>query len=346
MSIGDFDDNDKRPQWECVCCGKHLGKQGEGGDFHVAAGVLPEAAIHFGYGSIFDEGPGWNKGKWEEAPHVTGWICDECVIQRHERLFVRQHKTDADDQLWDERCTYTPLAEHPQTKGQIENFDFFGRHFVPAYKHKIGGARGHEAMTALGRADLEAQVFDERAKIDRVLVGRLLSALYHAEARIAKAEHKEREARGMVFNRQRQNAELINAEELQRLRKREGELLPEEATKLHESVAWYEKYWEQFSEAWGTHLHEVVEICDEVADGHPVLRESKTTVASVFEAYEKLDQPQEVKQFLRGCAKFFNRNFMTLMIRYSDYGYMRRWFEATKEQREELVERKEKEQRE
>lgn len=330
MAHGDFDPQDKRPSWECLCCGKFLGKQGAGGDFSNAIGTAsPEARLDFGYGSSFDgtfHRAFVDEAEWKSAPHIAGWICDECIVQRHARLRVRQRDGN--------NFSYTPLDEHPSTKKHVAELDFFGCKKIPSFGHNydVHGIRSHEAISSAERARAERLIADGDVPA-RTLVGKLLAALHDVEVQYAKLETKYYEERRNAFDRMRQNAELLSAQEVFRLRTREGkELNAEEATKLHESVQWYEDRWQHISELWES-LKEIVQINDEIENGHPVMRKTKRRIADLLEGLVNTLDSQarfdddEMQTLLLGIAKFFDRSFMEIMIQYAERGYLNRWLE-------------------
>ncbi len=317
-------DKDKRPEWHCFVCGKYLGQQGSGGDFTHTIGPAPEAVISFGFGSSFDEG--WfgddlnpHKQRWEDAPHIAGWICDECIVARHERLKVRQRRPDHEERGWDEKSEYTPLAEHPSTKRHIEEGG------LPDW------AIGHKNISSTDRAAI-MDTLDLGNVPEPRLVGALLAALAQAEIEHDELRLRESKALRSVLDRMRQNAELLTAEEVADLRARESDLWPRDETRLQESVAWYEDKWNTMSDAWNDHLRELIQISGEKADGHPVLRGTETPVADVLRSIGG-----EHKLLLEALASYFDRSFMEIMMMYAERGYVRKYFEETEEARQALL---------
>ena len=238
----------KKVLWDCLCCGKHLGEQGGGGSF----------TLGFGYGSSYDGTEG-----------ICGWVCDECVTQKHGRLRVRLHRKAGHDVYWSS-ANNIPLAEHEETKGHVARFDFFGRRQMPwgvdhnGDSYKSQGDREYETVTSDDRSRIESWLFQESEALDRDLIVKLLQGLMESESRRTLAESKQWDAERNATDRLRQQAERLSAEELTRLRSREaGRLCSMDIAKIWETHDWYERGWHQMQ--------------DEVTEAHEKVKELEAT---------------------------------------------------------------------
>ena len=229
------DDSSKQVKWDCFSCGKHLEEQGAGGSF----------TLHFAYGSRLDTTQG-----------INGWVCDECVAQKHGRLRV---SNGAKEGYWLE-VNMVPLAEHDETKGAVENLDFYGRRKF-SWKLDEEGWRLYHSVTSEERGRIEAWLFNEEP-LDRDLVVKLLQAIMESEGERAKAESERWKADQIAFQRARNQAERIGAEELAELRVREAGdgLTLEETQRLWEHVLWNEDHFREQSQEIATLRDRVKEL--------------------------------------------------------------------------------------
>lgn len=222
---------DTKVRWDCFSCGKHLGEQGRGGSF----------TLDFGYGSSFDTVQG-----------INGWLCDECVAQKHGRLRVSNGTKRRG--YWLEK-NQIPLAEHEETKTHVSDFDFFGRKRMPwtvdstGRHYEVAGWRDYDVVTAEERSRIEAWLFNEDP-IDRDLVVKLLQALMESEAARHEADSLRAQAFSNAMGRARQQAERLSAEELARLRVREAKrnLSPTDVTRIWEHAEWNENHFREQEE--------------------------------------------------------------------------------------------------
>lgn len=223
-------EDDQQVRWDCFSCGKHLGAQGAGGSF----------TLDFGYGSRLDTTQG-----------INGWVCDECVAQKHGRLRVSNGARNLE--YWLEK-NQTPLAEHEDTTF-VSELDFFGRKRMPwaldneMRPMSLEGWRRYETITSEERSRIEAWLFNEEP-LDRALVVKLLQALMESEGACADAQAKRWEAEVNASSRARNQAERLSADELARLRVREGKrsLGAEEVQRIWEHAQWNENHFHEQQE--------------------------------------------------------------------------------------------------
>jgi len=225
-------DPDGRVKWDCFSCGGFLGEQGSGADF----------TLGFGYGSSYDG-----------TRNVCGWICDECVTQKHGRLLVRVDPKRRDG-FWSP-ANYVPLAEHEETRKHVAHLDFFGRRHMPwGFDHRgepyeSTGDRRYEVLTAQERSRVEAWLFREDEPVDRDLVVKLLHALMASEAQCALERSKRWRAEMHALDRARHQAARMSAEELAQLRAREqADLSPADWGRLWEHTQWNENHFREQQE--------------------------------------------------------------------------------------------------
>jgi len=238
---------EKQVRWDCFSCGKHLGEQGDGGSF----------TLDFGYGSGLDTTRG-----------INGWICDECVAQKHGRLRVSDGAKGME--YWLEKHQL-PLAEHDDAK-YVRDLDYFGRKRLPwSVDHKgnpytIKGWRLYTAITSEERSRVETWLFNEEP-LDRGIVVKLLQALMESEGERAEAESRRWEAEREALDRARQQAERLSAEELAQLRVREAKraMTPEETRRLWEHAEWNENHFREQQEAMREQKNRIKELEGEVA---------------------------------------------------------------------------------
>lgn len=174
---------------------------------------------------------------------VNGWICDECVLQKRSRLRVSVSENFGEN-YWHED-NQKNLDECADTKFILDK-DFFGRkenslsEIHPSLSN-VYGWRLYDSITSEERCLIECCLLQQEAAIDADLVVKLLKSLMEAEADVAKARARQREAEINALDRARHQAERLSAEELAKLRVREAKnLSKEEIGKLWEHQEWYE----------------------------------------------------------------------------------------------------------
>jgi len=219
-------------KWNCFSCGKYLGEQGGGGSF----------TLDFGYGSSYDTTQG-----------VCGWVCDECVTQKHGRLLVRKNEKRRDG-YW-ANANYAKLSEHEETQSHVSTLDYFGRRQMPwghdhdGHPYKTQGDRQYETLTSEERGRVESWLFKEDEALDRDLIVKLLQALMASEARCAHENSKRWRAEHHALDRARQQAERLSAEDLAQLRAREqADLSPTDWRRVWEHAEWNERHFRQKDE--------------------------------------------------------------------------------------------------
>lgn len=238
VTVNDETQNEEEPlqlvRWDCFSCGKRLGEHGAGGSF----------TLNFGYGSRLDL-----------TENIAGWICDECVAQKHARLRVsRVSAATAGIAYWSVK-NMTALAEDESTKTAIADTDFFGRKTMPwalderQRPRAVQGWRLYHSITSEERSRVEAWLFDEKP-LDRDVVVKLLQAIMESEAKRAEAEHERWEAEVNATARARNQAERLSADELAQLRVREAKkgLTPEEVRRVWEHALWNEDHFREEKE--------------------------------------------------------------------------------------------------
>ncbi len=226
ISKDSIKDSDAKVKWDCFACGKYLGTQGSGGSF----------TLNFGYGSGLDEVKG-----------INGWICDECVVQKHARLRVSTLIEGSRGTYWQEDCQ-VHLAEHGETCNIVSGLDFYGRKNVPwTYSESdrghvdLSGFRLYYSITSEERGRIEASLLGE-GHVDADLVAKLLQAIMESETRRAESEAQRWEAETLAVCRARQQAGRLSAEELAKLRAREAmnRCTPEDMQRVWEHAEWNE----------------------------------------------------------------------------------------------------------
>jgi hypothetical protein len=224
---------EEKVKWDCLSCGKYMGEQGGGGSF----------TLDFGYGSSYDDTRG-----------ICGWVCDECVTQKHGRLRVRLDRKAPYEVVWS-NANNVPLAEHKETKEHVARFDFFGRRRMPwgvdhnGHPYESQGDRQYESLTSDERSRVESWLFQEDEALDRDVIVKLLQGLMESEMRVAQADAKRWEAERNALDRARNQAERLSAEELTRLRSREGKRLTVmELAQIWETHDWYERRWHKMED--------------------------------------------------------------------------------------------------
>jgi hypothetical protein len=240
---------DTQVRWNCFSCGKHLGEQGDGGSF----------TLDFVYGSGLDMTRG-----------INGWICDECICQKHGRLRVSNGAQGME--YWLER-NQIPLAEHEETKTHVSELDFFGRRRFPGRRYEVTGWRDYDVVTAEERSRVEASLFGDEP-VDKDLVVKVLQALMESEAARHEADSQRWRAESNLYSRARQQAERLSAEELAQLRVREakGKLAPGDVTRLWEHAEWNETHFREQQEK----LSEQAERIKELEAENKALKERLT----------------------------------------------------------------------
>lgn len=205
--MSDAEETEENIIWSCFSCGKHLGDDQQGGG---------SFDLHFGFGSGFDNIRG-----------INGWVCDECVTQKHSRL--RGPKD----------CL---LTEYEETKLQVSELDFFGKRMLNSHPDREGipqtftGYRDFKTITSEERSQIEASLFTEKP-INRDLIVKLLQALMEARAQAAQSSSDAYWSDINALDRARQQAQSLSAEELAQLRARESkDLTPSEIGALREHV--------------------------------------------------------------------------------------------------------------
>lgn len=181
-------------EWNCFSCGKFLGTQGAGGSFD----------LHFGYGSGLDM-----------VEKVNGWICDECVAQKHGRLRVSNGDSELD--YWDE-SNQIPLLEHESTSF-IKDLDYFGRNPLSGWAQgrNIEGFREYESITSEERGEIESLIRSSCEPLDWSFAFKLAMALLESESARVKTEHEAWEARICAAEWARSQAQELEPEELERI---------------------------------------------------------------------------------------------------------------------------------
>lgn len=221
----------KRPSWSCFSCGKFLGTQGDGGDFHLS----------FGYGSGYDMLEG-----------LCGQICDECVTQKRDRLRVWSdgaYKTLGDVE---------PFASYPK-------FDTYGRVYVGTYEdssgleeeHYSSGFRDYRHLKAEERSRLEHLCLSgEGPQEMRTLAAKALSALNEAEITLAKGRLEVREELNRAFHEKRLAAKCLDPKEIEDtiLLRADEEVSDAALTKanyyrLNKRLTWYMEFTESLLSA-------------------------------------------------------------------------------------------------
>jgi hypothetical protein len=213
------DPKEAQVRWDCFSCGKHLGEQGDGGSF----------TLNFGYGSKLDMTRG-----------INGWICDECVTQKHGRLRVSNGAKGLE--YWLDQ-NQIPLAEHEDTKFVLD-FDFFGRKQMPGHKYlprEVTGWRDYESIMASERSQVEAALVNN-TPLDPDFVVRLLQSLMESEAARHEANSQRYWAEINALSRARQQAKRLSADELAQIRVREAKkkLSALDITQIWEHMEWNE----------------------------------------------------------------------------------------------------------
>ena len=179
MNMNDDSVEDDRVKWNCFSCGKYLGKQGKGGSF----------TLDFGYGSGFDMVPG-----------ITGWICDECVAQKHDRLRISNGTKGFE--FWSEE-NLTPLIGH-EIGHLLTDLNYCGRRNVSWCDGKIEGWCSYHSLSSEQRGNIESSLLDGET-VSADLTIRLLQALTESEIEVEELlEHAIAEADRRVEAKQRE----------------------------------------------------------------------------------------------------------------------------------------------
>jgi len=193
----------------CFSCGK-ISAIGEFGDF----------SINFSYGSRLD------------GVEATGIICDECVYQKYDRIELVSNNPNDSDIFSIEKIS--------------KESDFHGHRIAigtSGSTYKKRGIRLYESISSSERSDIEASLLNKWPTTDPDLLIKLLRALSESEAGRAKAEAARHEAEMASYDRMRAQAERLSAEDLSRIRARQGlsYLKNEDVGKLLESAEWHDR---------------------------------------------------------------------------------------------------------
>jgi len=178
-----------------------------------------EMTLSFGYGS-----------KMDTLPDAKGWVCDECVVQKGDRLSVGDG----------------PLPEDEKFSMTVRNLDHHGRRQLPAVLDRDGnpmtleGVRGSPRITSEERSRIEGWLARPHLEeMDPDLVVQLLAAFSESEARRFAAISKLRTTEMALTDRARAVARRLTSEEYEELLALENEeVSPAQVGRLREHVSY------------------------------------------------------------------------------------------------------------